>query len=164
MTSRTRTVVTILAVLAAVTMLIATAYNGYLSLTRPPVVITNAPVSAVLPADSASADRSSADISAPVATTKPHSSRSASHTHKKRSGSKHSGKIDKLTDPSQGSVDINTAGTDDLQRLPGVGPAMAERIMSARSNDGGFRTVHDLLNVRGIGPKKFAKMEPFVRT
>lgn len=72
------------------------------------------------------------------------------------------GKPGKLTDPSQGRINLNTASAEELQRLPGVGPAMAERLLEFRKENGGFQSVEDLLQVSGIGDKKFAKMQPFV--
>lgn len=59
-------------------------------------------------------------------------------------------------------VHINSANAGQLQQLPGVGPAMAQKIMQYRQSSGGFKTVDELLNVSGIGPKKFAKMQPFI--
>ncbi len=73
------------------------------------------------------------------------------------------GRSGKLTDPSQGKVNLNAANAETLQRIPGIGPAMAERVLAYRKENGGFRSVEDLLNVSGIGEKKFAKMQPFVR-
>jgi competence protein ComEA len=69
----------------------------------------------------------------------------------------------KLTDPSQGTVNINKAGEEELQRLPGVGPSTAAKIAAFRQESGNFQTAEDLMEVSGIGPKKFAKMKPFVR-
>jgi competence protein ComEA len=69
----------------------------------------------------------------------------------------------KLSDPSQGTVNINTASADELQRLPGIGPAMAERILAYRLQNHGFKRVEDLLEISGIGEKKFAKLQAFVR-
>ena len=51
----------------------------------------------------------------------------------------------------EGPVDINTAGPDELQRLKGVGPALAQRIIDYREENGPFQSVEDLLNVKGIG-------------
>ncbi len=73
------------------------------------------------------------------------------------------GKPGKLTSPAQGQVNLNTAGADQLQRLPGIGPAMAARILAYRQQSGGFQKPDDLLNVSGIGPKKFARLAPLVR-
>ena len=73
------------------------------------------------------------------------------------------GKTGKLSSPSQGTVNINTASAEELQRIPGIGPAMAERILEFRQTSGKFTTPEDLLQISGIGEKKFAKMQPFVR-
>lgn len=61
-------------------------------------------------------------------------------------------------------VDINRADASALQRLPGVGPALAERIVRHRDAHGPFRTRDDLLAVPGIGGKRFARLYPLVRT
>jgi competence ComEA-like helix-hairpin-helix protein len=52
-------------------------------------------------------------------------------------------------------VDINKASVEELDRLPGIGPALAQRIVEFRKQNGSFHKVEDLLNVRGIGPKSF---------
>jgi comEA protein len=56
-------------------------------------------------------------------------------------------------------VGINTASSEELQRLPGIGPAIAERIIEYRARYGLFRSVDELTAVKGIGPKTFAKLE-----
>jgi len=65
-------------------------------------------------------------------------------------------------EPPKSPIDLNRATSEDLQQLPGVGPAMADRILQYRKENQGFTSVDDLNNVRGIGPKKFEKMKPFV--
>jgi comEA protein len=57
-------------------------------------------------------------------------------------------------------ININKAGVEDIQRLPGIGPVLAERIIAYRDSAGFFTESEDLLNVKGIGEKKLAKMEP----
>ena len=61
-----------------------------------------------------------------------------------------------------GPVNINTAGPEELDRLPGVGPATAAKIIEYRRAIGGFTRPEDLLGVPGIGEKKFADMKPYV--
>ncbi|MFQ5535859.1 MAG: ComEA family DNA-binding protein [Gemmatimonadota bacterium] len=60
-------------------------------------------------------------------------------------------------DPAR--VDVNRADTLELQRLPGVGPALARRIAAAR-REGVFRRPEDLLRVRGIGPATLERLRP----
>ncbi|MBN2536862.1 ComEA family DNA-binding protein [candidate division WOR-3 bacterium] len=59
-----------------------------------------------------------------------------------------------------GPVNINTAGMEELQRLPGVGPATARRILVWREARGPFGSVDELANVSGIGPAKLEKIRP----
>jgi competence protein ComEA len=62
-----------------------------------------------------------------------------------------------------GPININTASEVELDRLPGVGPATARKIIEYRTQSGPFSTPDDLLNVKGIGPKKLARMRDSVR-
>lgn len=59
-------------------------------------------------------------------------------------------------------VNLNTASAADLDALPGVGPATAEAIIRHREEKGRFRSVSDLLDVRGIGEAKLSKLRPLV--
>jgi len=59
-------------------------------------------------------------------------------------------------------IDLNRATAEDLQRLPGIGPAMAERILQYRKEQRGFKSVDDLDGVRGIGQKTLEKLRPYV--
>jgi competence protein ComEA len=61
-----------------------------------------------------------------------------------------------------GKLNLNTANEDQLQLLPTVGPAKAERIIAWRSKNGGFKRVADLRRVKGFGYKTFKKLEPFL--
>lgn len=62
--------------------------------------------------------------------------------------------------PKTGPVNINTADLTELQRLPGVGPAIARRILDDRAANGLYRSVDDLMRVRGIGEKTLEKIKP----
>ncbi|MFO7675953.1 MAG: helix-hairpin-helix domain-containing protein [bacterium] len=62
----------------------------------------------------------------------------------------------------RGSVNINTADAAELERLPGIGPKTAARIIEYRSSIGAFRAVDDLGRVKGIGPKTLAKLLPLI--
>lgn len=68
----------------------------------------------------------------------------------------------KLTNPGDGTVNINTADFQELQRLPGVGPATAQKILDYRTQSGRFAAVEELEEVNGIGPARLEKMRPFV--
>lgn len=57
---------------------------------------------------------------------------------------------------------INTASAADLDRLPGIGPALAGRIVAYRQQIGRFQRAEQLIEVKGIGPKTFEKMKPWV--
>lgn len=58
-------------------------------------------------------------------------------------------------------VRINSAGVSELQQLPGIGPALAQRIVETR-NSGRFTSAEDLLRVPGIGKAKLAKLRDYV--
>jgi competence protein ComEA len=62
-----------------------------------------------------------------------------------------------------GIVNLNDADETALETLPGVGPATAKAIIDYRTQHGRFRSVDDLLNVRGIGPSKLSQIKPHAR-
>ena len=59
-------------------------------------------------------------------------------------------------------VDVNAAGVAELERLPGIGPALAARIVAERKAHGPFSTVEELQRVRGIGPKTQQALEEYI--
>jgi competence protein ComEA len=58
-----------------------------------------------------------------------------------------------------GIININTATSEKLQELPGVGPSTADKIIAYRQKYGAFSKIEELMNVSGIGEKTFAKMQ-----
>ena len=69
---------------------------------------------------------------------------------------------DKAAAATKSAVNLNTATLDQLEDLPGIGRATAERIIEYRQKQGGFKKVEELMNVRGIGEKAFLKLKPLV--
>jgi competence protein ComEA len=59
-------------------------------------------------------------------------------------------------------VDINRASTEEFQKLPGIGPKLAQQIVDYRTKHGPFRRVEDLLIIKGIGNKKWEALRPYV--
>jgi competence protein ComEA len=59
-------------------------------------------------------------------------------------------------------VNINTADAGKLAYLPRVGPAVAERIVDYRKQNGPFKAPEDLMHVRGIGEKTYALIKPYI--
>jgi competence ComEA-like helix-hairpin-helix protein len=59
-------------------------------------------------------------------------------------------------------VDINHADAGTLQALPGIGPTLANRIVMHRETYGSFQTVDALMEIEGIGPRRFQKLKPWI--
>ena len=58
-----------------------------------------------------------------------------------------------------GLININTANSTELQKLSGVGPVTADKIIAYRNDYGKFKTIEELMNVSGIGEKTFTKLK-----
>ncbi|MEW6423714.1 MAG: ComEA family DNA-binding protein [Bacillota bacterium] len=58
-----------------------------------------------------------------------------------------------------GLININTAGKAELESLPGIGPALAERIIQYREEHGYFMSIEDIKNVSGIGEKRYEQLK-----
>lgn len=61
------------------------------------------------------------------------------------------------------TINLNTASVAELERLPGVGPVLAERITTYRKEHGHFRRAEHLMMVRGISDRKFRELRSLVR-
>lgn len=64
--------------------------------------------------------------------------------------------------PPTQPININTAGSDQLQQVPGIGPVTAQKILQMRKSYGAFKSVNDLEAIRGIGPKRLEKMRKYL--
>src|SRR5271167_893844 len=64
--------------------------------------------------------------------------------------------------PPAAPVNLNTATSEELQLVPGIGPATADKILQMRKSYGAFKSVDDLLAIRGIGPKRLEKMRKYL--
>lgn len=63
---------------------------------------------------------------------------------------------------SPGKINLNTATAEQLETLPGIGPALAERILAYRDAYGPFTAVEDLLRVSGIGEKTLESIRAYI--
>ena len=64
--------------------------------------------------------------------------------------------------PSNQPININTANSAQLQLVPSIGPSTAEKILQMRKSYGAFKSVNDLMAIRGIGPKRLEKMRKYL--
>lgn len=68
----------------------------------------------------------------------------------------------KVLERRRESIDLNRAGQEELEALPGIGPALAGRILASRNSDGPFRNPEDLMRVRGIGPATLKRLQGLI--
>lgn len=60
------------------------------------------------------------------------------------------------------AININTAGAEELQKLPKIGPVLAQKIVDYRLRNGDFKTIEELAAVKGIGNATLKKIKPYV--
>ncbi|MCL2336055.1 MAG: helix-hairpin-helix domain-containing protein, partial [Firmicutes bacterium] len=61
-----------------------------------------------------------------------------------------------------GLININTAGQAQLEELPGIGPALAQRIIDYRTKNGPFLSAEDIMSVSGIGEKRYEQLKDLI--
>jgi comEA protein len=61
------------------------------------------------------------------------------------------------------SIDLNNAEKNDLEKLPRIGPKTAQLILDYRKSNGKFKSNKELMEIKGIGPKTFKKIEPYLK-
>ena len=64
--------------------------------------------------------------------------------------------------PPEKPINLNTATAEELQQVPGIGPATAAKILQMRKSYGAFKSVDDLKAIKGIGPKRLEKMRKYL--
>jgi comEA protein len=72
------------------------------------------------------------------------------------------GQDTRSTASSPAPLNLNAATAADLEKLPGVGAAMAARILDYRQKSGGFKKIEELMNIQGIGERNFLRLKPLV--
>jgi competence protein ComEA len=64
--------------------------------------------------------------------------------------------------PATDKININTANASELEKLPGIGPKVAQRIVDYRTKNGAFKKAEEIMKVTGIGEKIFARMKDMI--
>jgi competence protein ComEA len=70
--------------------------------------------------------------------------------------------VQQAQETSEKKININTASSVELQKLPRIGPKIAQRIIDFRNQNGNFKSIEEIMKVRGIGEKVFKQIKDMI--
>jgi competence protein ComEA len=70
--------------------------------------------------------------------------------------------VQQAQETSEKKININTASSAELQKLPRIGPKIAQRIIDFRNQNGNFKNIEEIIKVRGIGEKVFKQIKDMI--
>jgi competence protein ComEA len=70
--------------------------------------------------------------------------------------------VQQAQETSEKKININTASSTELQKLPRIGPKIAQRIIDFRNQNGNFKNIEEIIKVRGIGEKVFKQIKDMI--